>query len=76
MASSSKEVNSAKETEGQFSEKHFTNVLSSDEEDYDNYTEQDVEEFPELDYTDEQLKKAVEKLDNREYKQYVALRDQ
>ena len=76
MASSSKEVESARETEGQFSEKQFTHVLSSGEEDYDDYTDKDVEEFRELDYYDEQLAEAVSKLDNREYKQYVALRDQ
>ena len=54
-------------TEGQFSEKHFTHVLSSDEEDYDDYTEKDVEEFPELDYDDEQLQEAVSKLSKPDY---------
>ena len=39
--------------EGQFSEEHFIPILSSDEEDYGHYTNKDVEEFPELDYTDE-----------------------
>ena len=62
--------------EGQFSEKHFTHVLSSGEVAYDDYTKKDVEEFQELDFTDEQLQEAVSKLDKREYKQYVALRDQ
>ena len=64
------------EEEGQFFEKHYTHVLSSGEEDYDDYTEKDVEEFPELDFTDEQLQEAMGKLDKKEYKQYVALRDQ
>ena len=62
--------------EGQFSEEHFTHVLSLGEEDYDDYTEQDVEEFPELDYSDEQLAEAVSKLNKKEYKQYISLRDQ
>ena len=53
MASTSKDPESTEMTEGQFSEEHFTPILSSDEEDYDDYTEKDVEEFPELDYTDE-----------------------
>ena len=76
MASTSKEAKQIEEIEGQFSEEHFTNTLSSGEEDYDDYTEKDVEEFPELDYTDMQLSEAVSKLDKKEYKQYVALRDQ
>ena len=62
MASTSRDTESTEMTEGQFSEEHFTPILSSDEEDYDNYTEKDVEEFPELDYTDEQLQEAVSKL--------------
>ena len=76
MASTSKESVQIEEEDGQFSEKHFTHVLSSGEEDYDDYTEKDIEEFPELDFTDDQLEEAVSKLDKREYKQYVALRDQ
>ena len=76
IASTSKESESAEMTEGQFSEEHFTPVLSSDEEDYDYYTEKDVEEFPELDYTDEQLQEAVSKLSKPDYEQYVQLRDQ
>ena len=63
-------------TEGRFSEEHFTPILSSDEEEYDDYTEKDVEEFPELDFTDEQLKEAVSKLSKTDYEQYVQLRDQ
>ena len=35
-----------------------------------------MEEFPELDYSDEQLAEAVSKLDRKEYKQYISLRDQ
>ena len=46
------------------------------EEDYEDYTEQDVEEFPELDYSDKQLAEAVSKLDKKEYKQHISLRDQ
>ena len=76
MATTSKEAEMTKEAEGQFSEKHFTHVLSSGEEDYDEYKEQDVKEFPELDYSDEQLAEAVSKLDKKEYKQYISLRDQ
>ena len=76
MASTSKESESTKMTEGQFSEEHFTPILSSDEEDYDDYTDKDVEEFPELDYTDEQLQEAVSKLSKPNYEQYVQLRDQ
>ena len=55
MASTSKDSAQIEqiEEEGQFSEKHFTHVLSSAEEDYDDYTEKDVEEYIELDYTDE-----------------------
>ena len=52
-------ASTSKESEGQFSEEHFTPILSSDEEDYDDYTDKDVEEFPELDYTDEQLQETV-----------------
>ena len=58
MASTSQAVEDVKVTEGRFSEEHFTPILSSDEEKYDDYTEKDVEEFPELDFTDEQLKKS------------------
>ena len=76
MASTSKETETVEMTEGQFSEEHFSPILSSDEEDYDDYTEKDVEEFPELDFTDEQLKEAVSKLSKPDYKQYVQLRDQ
>ena len=76
MASSSKEAESAEVSEGQFSEEHFTPVLSSDEEDYDDYTDKDVEEFPELDYTEEQLEEAVSKLSKPDYEQYVQLRTQ
>ena len=50
--------------------------MSSDEEDYDDYTEKDVEEFPELDYTNEQLREVVSKLSKPDYEQYVQLRDQ
>ena len=64
------------EEEGQFSEKHFTHVFSEGEEDYDDYTEKYVKEFPELDFTNEQLKEAVSKLIQKDYKQYVTLRDQ
>ena len=35
-----------------------------------------MEEFPELDYSDEQLAEAVSKLDGKEYKQYISLKDQ
>ena len=49
MASTSQAVENVKMTEGRFSEEHFTPILSSDEEEYDDYTEKDVEEFPELD---------------------------
>ena len=76
MASTSKDPESTEMTEGRFSEEHFTPILSSDQEDYDNYTEKDVEEFPELDYTDEQLQEAVSKLSKPDYEQYVQLRDQ
>ena len=50
--------------------------MSSDEEDYDDYTDKDVEELPELDYPDEQLQEAVSKLSKPDYEQYVQLRDQ
>ena len=76
MASTSRDPESTEMTEGQFSEEHFTPILSSDEEDYDDYTEKDVEEFQELDYTDEQLQEAVSKLSKPDYEQYVQLRDQ
>ena len=76
MASMSKEPESVEMTEGQFSEEYFTHVLDSDEEDYDNYTEKDVKEFPELDYNDEQLQEAVSKLSKPDYEQYVQLQDQ
>ena len=46
MASTSKETESVEMTEGRFCEEHFTPILSSDEEDYDDYTEKDVEDFP------------------------------
>ena len=75
MASFSKDIEMAKEAKGQFSEKHFTHVLTFDF-DYDDNTEEDVEEFPELDYSDEQFPEAVSKLDKKEYKQYISLRDQ
>ena len=76
MASTSKETETVEMTEGHFSEEHFTPILSSDEEDYDDYTEKDVKEFPKLDFTDEQLKEAVSKLSKPDYEQYVQLRDQ
>ena len=76
MVSTSKEPESIEMTEECFSEEHFTPVLSSDEEDYDDYTDKDVEEFPELDYNEEQLQEAVSKLSKPDYKQYVQLRDQ
>ena len=72
MASTSKEAEQIEEIKGQYSEEHFTHVLSSGEEDYDDYTEKNVEEFPELDYTDKQLSEVVSKLDKNEYKQYLA----
>ena len=62
IASTSKESESIEMAKGQFSEEHFTPILSSDEEDYDDYTDKDVEEFPELDYIDEQLHEAMSKL--------------
>ena len=76
MASTSEESKSVEMTKGQFSEKYFTHVLSSGEGDYDDYTEKDVEEFPELDYNDKQLQEAVSKLSKPYYEQYVQLRDQ
>ena len=76
MASTSQAAENVKMTEGRFSEEHFTPILSSDEEEYDDYTEKDVEEFPELDFMDEQLKEAVSKLSRPDYEQYVQLRDQ
>ena len=76
MASTSEESKQTKMAEGQFSEEHFTHVLSSSEEDYDDYTAKDVEEFLELDYTDKHLAEAVSELDKKDYKQYVTLRDQ
>ena len=75
MAFTSKESEPVKMTKGQLSEEYFTHVLDSDEEDYDDYTEKD-EEFPELDYTDEQLQEAVSKLSKPDYEQYVQLQDQ
>ena len=76
VASTSQKMENVEMTEGRFSEEHFTPILSSDEEEYDNFTEKDVEEFPELDFTDEQLKEAVSKLSMPDYEQYVQLRDQ
>ena len=76
MASTSKGSETRDITEGRFSEKHFTPVLSSDEEDYDDYTEEDAENFPELDFTDQQLQEAVSKLSKPDYERYVELRDQ
>ena len=76
MASTSKEPESVEMTEGQYSEESFTHALDSDEEDYDDYTEKDVENFPELDYSDEQLQEAVSKLSKPDYEQYVQLQDQ
>ena len=76
MASTSKEAESTEVPEGWFSEEHYTPVLSSDEEDYDDYTDKDVEELPELDYTEEQLKEAVSKLSKPVFEQYVQLRTQ
>ena len=75
MAAISKETENVEMTEGQFSKEHFTPILHSDEEEYDDYTERDVEEFPELDFTDEQLKEAVSKSSKPDYEQYVQLRD-
>ena len=72
----SKESESPKMTEGQFSEEHFTPILSSDEEDYDDYNEEDAEKFPELDFTDDQLQEAVSRLSKPDYEQYVQLREQ
>ena len=76
MASTSRDPESTEMMEGRFSEEHFIPILSADEEDYDDYTEKDVEEFPELDYTDEQLQEAGSKLSKPDYEQYVQLRDQ
>ena len=76
ITSTSKESESIEMAKGQFSEEHFTPILSSDEEDYDDYTDKDVEEFPELDYIDEQLHEAMSKLSKPDYEQYVQLRDQ
>ena len=76
MASTSKGSEIPDVSEGRFSEKHFTPVLSSDEEDYDDYTEEDAENFPELDFTDQQLQEAVSKLSKPDYERYVELRDQ
>ena len=76
MASTSKESESPEMTEGRFSEEHFTPILSSDEEDYDDYTEEDAEKFPELDFTDDQLQEAVSRLSKPNYEQYVQLREQ
>ena len=76
MTSMSKKSEMPEMTEGRFSEGHFTPILSSDEEDYDDYTEEDAEKFPELDFTDEQLQEVVSKLSKPDYEQYVQLRDQ
>ena len=57
---------SEKEDTGQFSEEHFTHVLSEGEEDYDDYTEQDLLEHPELAYTDEQVQREEQKLSAEE----------
>ena len=51
---------------GQFSEEYFTHVLSEGEEDYDDYTEQDLLEHPELAYTDEQVQQEEQKLSAQE----------
>ena len=51
---------------GQFSEEYFTHVLSEGEEDYDDYTEQDLLEHPELAYTDEQVQQEKQKLSAQE----------
>ena len=55
-----------KKDTGQFSEEYFTHVLSEGEEDYDNYTEQDLLEHPELAYTDEQVQQEEQKLSAQE----------
>ena len=57
---------SEKEDTGQFSEEHFTHVLSEGEEDYDDYTEQDLLEHPELAYTDKQVQREEQKLSTQE----------
>ena len=46
MATTSQETESIKMPEGRFSEEHFTPILSSDEEEYDDYTEKDWKNFP------------------------------
>ena len=40
--------------------------MSSGEEDHDDYTEKDVEEFPELDFTETQLQEAVGKFNKKD----------
>ena len=55
-----------KEDTGQFSEEYFTHVLSEGEEDYDDYTEQDLLEHPELAYTDKQVQQEEQKLSAQE----------
>ena len=55
-----------KEDTGQFSEEYFTHVLSEGEEDYDDYTEQDLLKHPELAYTDEQVQREEQKLSAQE----------
>ena len=57
---------SEKKEIGQFSEEYFTHVLSEGEEDYDDYTEQDLLEHPELAYTDEQVQQEKQKLSAQE----------
>ena len=57
---------SEKEDTGQFSEEHFTHVLSEGEEDYDDYTEQDLLEHPELADMDEQVQREEQKLSAQE----------
>ena len=60
---------------GQFSEEHYTHLLDEGKTDYDDYSEQDLLEHPELGYTDKQVQQEEQKMTPQEKQVFKELQE-
>ena len=58
-----------------FNPETYTHILPEGQEDFEDFTEADLQQNPELEYTDEQVKEEVEKMTEEEKCLYFQIRD-
>ena len=63
-----------KDEEGQYSEQTFAHVLKEGEEDFDDYSLEELRQFPELGYDEDEVEQVVQNLKPALRKRYRELR--